>query len=184
MPSEFDAFKPPMDPSIQPGEYLEVSWEMFGELCRALAMRVSREYEPEMVVGIARAGVIPGAIIASLLNVDFYSMKISRREGGALVRDRPTVLSAAPLQARGRRVVLVDEVTTSGDTFRLAVAALRDVGAAEIRTAATFSRPQGYQPDVTALETGATVVFPWDRKVFDGEGWVINPRYEGVLDDE
>ena len=184
MSSQNDPFRRPLDPSIQQGEYLEVSWEMFGELCRALAMRVSREYEPEMVVGIARAGVIPGAIIASLLNVDFYSMKISRREGGERVRDRPAVLSAAPLQARGRRVVLVDEVTTSGDTFRLGIAALRDVGASEIRTAATFSRPQGYAPDVTALETGATVVFPWDRKIFDGEHWVINPRYEGVLDDE
>lgn len=184
MTSQSGPFQPPVDPRIQPGEYLEVSWEMFGELCRALAMRVSREYEPQMVVGIARAGVIPGAIIASLLNVDFYSMKISRREGGERVRERPAMLSDAPLQAQGRRVVLVDEITTSGDTFRLGLSALRDVGAVEIRTAATFSRPQGYQPDVTALETGATVVFPWDRKVFDGEEWVINPRYEGVLDDE
>lgn len=176
-----EEFQPPADPRIRPGEYMEVSWEMFGELCRALAMRLSREYEPEMVVGIARAGVIPGAIIASLLNLDFYSMKISRREGGERVRDRPAMLSDAPLQAQGRRVVLVDEITTSGDTLRLGISALRDVGAAEIRTAVTFSRPQGHQPDVMALETGATVVFPWDRKVFDGEQWVVNPRYKGVL---
>jgi hypothetical protein len=32
------------------------------------------------------------------------------------------------------------------------------------------------------LETDQTVVFPWDRKVFDGEDWVMNPRYEGVVE--
>lgn len=175
---------PPDSNSLVRGDqFMELSWEMFGELCRALAMRVARDYEPEMVVGIARAGVIPGAIIASLLNIDFYSMKISRWEGGERVRDRPAVLSAAPPQAEGKRVVLVDEITTSGDTFRLALAAVRDVRPTEIRTAATFVRPMGHKPDYHALETDQTVVFPWDRKVFDGESWVVNPRYEGVLEE-
>lgn len=172
---------PGSGPIVKEDQFLELSWEMFGELCRALAMRVAREYDPEMVVGIARAGVIPAAILASLLRVDFYSMKISRREGDEKVRDRPAVLSAAPPQARGKRVVLVDEISTSGDTLRLGLAALRDVQPAEIRTATTFVRPMGYKPDYFALETDQTVVFPWDRKVFDGEDWVVNPRYEGVL---
>ncbi len=173
----------PQDPLIREDEFLDLSWEMFGELCRALAMRVGREYEPEMVVGIARAGVIPGAILASILRVDFHSMKISRRDGAELVRERPAILSAAPAQARGKRVVLIDEVTTSGETFRLGLAALRDVGCAEIRTGAVFVRPRGYKPDFLALETDSTVVFPWDRKIFDGADWVVNPRYEGVIDD-
>ena len=34
---------------------LEVDWPFFGELCRALALRVAREYEPEIVLGIAKA---------------------------------------------------------------------------------------------------------------------------------
>jgi len=176
-------FPAPQDPRVRADEHLELSWEMFGELCRALAMRVAREYEPEVVVGIARAGVIPGAILASLLRVEFHSMKISRREGGERVRQRPAVLSAAPSQCAGRRVVLVDEITTSGDTLRLGLAALRDVGPGEIRTATTFVRPQGYKPDYFALETTANIIFPWDRKIFDGEAWVVNPRYEGILDE-
>lgn len=175
---------PGSDPRIRPDEFLEVSWEMFGELCRALAMKVAREHEPEMVVGIARAGVIPGAIIASLLRLDFYSMTISRRDhGGERVRDEPAVLSTAPLQAKGRRVVLVDEICTSGATLRLAISGLRDVGAREISTAASFVRPKGFRPDLWSLETDATLVFPWDRKVYKEGEWVLNPRYAGVIDD-
>ncbi len=174
---------PKSPPLVRRDEFLELSWEMFGELCRALAMKVSRGYDPEMIVGIARAGVIPAAVMASVLTKDFHSMKISRREGGERVRERPAVLSAAPPQAEGKHVLLVDEISSSGETFRLALAALRDVGAREIRTASVFVRPQGFAPDYSALETDATIIFPWDRKVFDGEAWVVNPIYEDVLDE-
>ena len=97
----------PYSPFGSPGpgtpthEFLEVSWEMFGELCRALALKVARDFSPEVVVGIARAGVIPAAVVASILRVDFYSMKISRKEGEEQVRERPAILSAAPRQVAG-----------------------------------------------------------------------------------
>ena len=158
-------------------ETLELSWEMFGELCRALALKVAGDYDPDVIVGVARAGVIPGAVVASILRKDFYSMKISRREGGE-VRARPSILSAAPSQARGKKVLIVDEITTSGETLRLALAAVRDVGPAEVRTATSFVRPQGFQPTYFALATDATVIYPWDLKVFEGGDLVVNPRYQ------
>jgi len=117
-----------------------------------------------------------------MLRLDFYSMKISRREGDE-VRERPAGLSAAPPQARGQRVLIVDEITTSGDTLRLALAAVRDVHPAEVRTATSFARSTGYQPDYTALALDANVIFPWDRKVFDGDDFVVNPRYANIIDD-
>ena len=177
---------PPIDPtapSLEPGETLDLSWEMFGELCRALAFRIHREYDPEIVLGIARAGVIPGAVVASILGVDFYSMTISRREGGERVRDRPAVLSAAPRRATDKRVLIVDEITSSGETLRLALAAARDVHSSEVRTATSFVRPSGYKPDYFALETGAEIIFPWDRKIVVGDELVVNPRYRGILDE-
>jgi hypoxanthine phosphoribosyltransferase len=166
-----------------PQEHIEVDWAMFGELCRALALKVARDYQPELIVGIARAGVIPAAVIATMLRLDFYSMKISRKEGDETVRERPEVFSAAPREVRGRRVLIVDEITTSGDTLRLALAAVRDVGPKEVRTATSFARNTGYQPDYSALTMDANVIFPWDRKVFDGDDFVVNPRYVGVIDD-
>lgn len=169
--------------SAQPADYMDVPWEMFGELCRALALRVARDYRPDLVVGIARAGVIPAAVVASILRLDFYSMKISRKEGPEQVRERPAVLSAAPPQAAGKRVLIVDEIATSGETLRLALAAVRDVRPAEVRTATSFARTRGYKPDYFALETDATIIFPWDRKIFQEGELVVNPRYASVLDE-
>jgi len=169
--------------SARPKQYFQISWEMFGELCRALALRVAREYEPEVVVGIARAGVVPAGVMASILRTDLYAMTISRRQGTEQVRERPEVLSAAPSHLRGKRVLIVDEITTSGDTLRLALAAVRDVGPAEVRTATCFVRPQEFRPDFFALETDQELIFPWDRKVFQEGELVVNPRYRDVLDE-
>ena len=37
----------------------EVEWPLFGELSRGLALKVAREYDPEIVVGIATAASCP-----------------------------------------------------------------------------------------------------------------------------
>jgi len=174
-------------PGNRPGpsvpEFMDLSWEMFGELCRALALRVARDFDPDLVVGIARAGVFPGAVVASVLRKDFFSLTISRKEGGEVVRDRPAVLSAAPLQCQGKKILLVDEITSSGDTMRLGLASVRDRGPSEVRTATCFARNAGYAPDYVALRTDATIIFPWDRKIFEGDELVVNPRYAGEVEE-
>ena len=176
-------FVPPGIPGMpepgagNPGQAFELSWELFGELCRALALRVYREYDPDLVVGIATAGVIPAAVIADILQVDFYSMKISRRSEGRQISEAPQLLSTAPVQAAGKRVLLVDEITTSGDTLRIALAALRDVVPAEIRTATCFCRPGAYMPDYHSLQTDDLIVFPWDRQIIEEGRFVVHPTY-------
>ncbi len=70
-----------MRPHAQSGPRgtLEVDWPFFGEICRALAMRVAKEYQPEIVLGIAKAGVIPGVVVASIMQCDFASMVVTRQ---------------------------------------------------------------------------------------------------------
>ncbi|HSM35326.1 MAG TPA: phosphoribosyltransferase family protein [Longimicrobiales bacterium] len=167
------------------GAALELTWEMFGELCRALALKVAgSDFRPEVVVGIAKAGVIPGAVISSILRADFFSLKVSRNPGLDLERmDRPEILSEAPLQARGRNVLLVDEICTSGETLRVAGNALRNVAPREVRTATSIVKVNGHRPDYFALETDAEVVFPWDRHVVNPDGALVpNPAYRDLLD--
>jgi hypoxanthine phosphoribosyltransferase len=60
-------------------EVLEIDWPLFGELCRGLALKIACEYDPELVLGIAKAGVVPGAVVASMLRRDFAAMSITRR---------------------------------------------------------------------------------------------------------
>ena len=63
------------NPSPGPRGVMEVDWPFFGEICRALALKVARVYEPEVVLGIAKAGVIPGAVVASILDLRYFATK-------------------------------------------------------------------------------------------------------------
>lgn len=158
-------------------EIFHVDWLLFGELSRALALKVARDFEPEIVIGIATAGVVPGAVVAAILDRPFRSMIVSRRYRAETIRDTPAVLGSAPAEVRGHRVLIVDETCDSGDTMRLAVAAVVNSGAAEVRTAVSF-RTGDYEPDYAALETAATIVLPWDREILvDGE-LLPNPKYQ------
>lgn len=169
--------KQSLDPALG---VLQVEWPLFGELSRALALRVSREYDPDIVVGVATAGVVPGAVIAAMLGKEFHSIVISRKFRADQVRETPAVFGAAPHEARAKRVLIVDETCDSGDTLRLAVASIVNAGAREVRTAVGF-RTGNYAPDFHALATESTIVLPWDREVIvDGE-LMPNPLYADVL---
>lgn len=159
---------------------LEIEWPFFGELSRGLALKVARAYDPELVIGIATAGVIPGAVIAAILGREFHSLVVSRRFHAPEARKTPEVFGSAPKDVRGRRVLIVDETCDSGDTMRLAISAVNEAGAAEVKTAVAI-RTGNYAPDFHAIATESTIILPWDREILiDGE-LRPNPLYADAL---
>jgi hypothetical protein len=139
---------------------LDVDWPFFGELCRGLALKVWHAYSPDLVVGVARAGVVPGAVVASMLRLDFASVTLRRIQEG----EAPALISRPTMSPRGKRVLLVDGTCDSGDTMRLALSVMKEEGAREVRTAVVF-RTGEYAPDFAAMEQAAEIVLPWDRDV-------------------
>jgi hypoxanthine phosphoribosyltransferase len=168
---------PKKKPARPAKDVFNVDWPLFGELSRALALKVAREYDPDLVVGIATAGVVPGAAVAAMLDRPFHSMLVSRRYQAETVRDTPAVFGAAPSEVRGKDVLIVDETCGSGDTLRLAIASVLAAGAADVRSAVSFKTGE-FQPDFFGLETESTIVLPWDKEIIvDGE-LLPNPKYE------
>jgi hypoxanthine phosphoribosyltransferase len=171
----------PRRTSIDPARgVLVVEWPLFGELSRGLALKVARAYDPVGVVGVATAGVVPGAVIAAMRGRDVPSILVSRKYHAETIRDTPAIFGEAPPQVLNRRVLLVDETCDGGDTFRLAISALQHAGAVEIRTAVCF-RTGSYEPDYQALATESAVVLPWDREVIVDGVLVQNPMYRELL---
>ena len=155
---------------------LEVDWPFFGELCRALALRVAREYQPEIVLGIAKAGVIPGVVVASILQCDFVSMVVTREEAGA----EPIVVSGPPSSIRGRRVLVVEETCDSGCTLKLGMNEVRGLRPAQAKSAVSFKTGE-FTPDFHAFETDNFIVLPWDREIIQAGELVVRPDYAARL---
>jgi len=155
---------------------LEVEWAFFGELCRSLALKVWKEYQPDLVVGIARAGVIPGAVTASMLRCDFASITLRRSAEG----EAPALISRPTQSPKGRRVLLMDATCASGDTMRLALSVMKEEGARTLRSAVAFKTGE-FPPDYFAMQTSSFIILPWDRDVIDEGEIVMRPDYEVAL---
>lgn len=153
-------------------DVMEIDWSFFGEVCRALALKVARDFDPEVVLGIAKAGVMPGVVVASILQREFASMVVTRKSA----RKEPVLVAGPPATIRGRRVLVVDETCESGSTLKLALSEVRLLQPADVRTAVSF-KTGPYLPDYHAFETDKFIILPWDREVVvDGE-LVPHPDY-------
>jgi len=164
----------PIPPSTR--GVLEIDWPLFGELCRALALKVAREYDPEIILGVAKAGVIPGVVIASILQRDFASIVVTRKAHDAL----PVLVTGPPPTVKGRRILIVDETCDSGHTLRLALSEVKGVKPAEVRTAVSF-KTGPYEPDFHSFETDKFIILPWDREVVQDGQLVTRPDYARYL---
>jgi hypoxanthine phosphoribosyltransferase len=153
-------------PPPSPRGVLEVDWPFFGELCRALALRVARDYEPEVVLGVAKAGVIPGVVVASILQCEFASMVVTRQESDA----NPVLVAGPPATIRSRRVLIVDETCESGQTLKLALNEVRALRPVDVRTA-----------DYSAFETEHFIILPWDREIIQNGELIMRPDYAARL---
>jgi uncharacterized protein len=159
-----------------PRGVMEVDWPFFGEICRALALRVAKEYQPDIVLGIAKAGVIPGVVVASIMQIDFASMTVTRQEAGA----QPMLVSGPPPSIRGRRVLVVDETCDTGSTMKLALSEVRALKPAEVKSAVSFKTGE-YSPDFHAFETDNFIILPWDREIIQGGEIIVRPDYAARL---
>ena len=168
--------RPPERARAQPRTVMEVDWPFFGELCRALALKVWHEYQPELVVGIARAGVIPGAVVASVLRTEFASITLRRTKEG----EAPSLISRPTQSPKSKRVLLVDGTCDGGDTMRLALSVMKEEGARTVKTAVAF-RTGNYQPDYAGMQTASVIILPWDRDVIEDGEIVMRPDYEEAL---
>lgn len=153
-----------------------MDWPFFGEICRALALRVAREYQPDIVLGIAKAGVIPGVVVASIMQTEFASLTVTRQAAGA----QPTLVSGPPASIRGKRVLVVDETCDTGSTMKLALSEVRALKPAEVKSAVSFKTGE-YSPDFHAFETENFIILPWDREIIQGGEIIVRPDYAARL---
>ncbi|HEY3316288.1 MAG TPA: phosphoribosyltransferase [Bacillota bacterium] len=159
-----------------------LTWDDVMRMCRELAERVQVEYDPDIILGIAKAGVIPGAILASMLRKEFYPIRLSRRVKDRVVREKPAVLVPVPDEVEGKIVLIVDEIAATGETLRLAVGEARKRQAKKVKTATLYVHTESWRPHWYALETENLIIQPWDFEVLVRGKWVIHPEYQDEID--
>ena len=156
----------------------EITWSRLGGFLIELTETISRDWRPEIVVGIAKGGLIPAVYISSAFQVDLFPIKLSSRHNEKIVYKEPVWFVYPTEIVRGKKVLLVDDISAAGRTLKIASEKLKNLGATEIRTATIAAHKESPRPAYVVLVTDALIVWPWDRDVLSEEGtWEINPEY-------
>jgi hypoxanthine phosphoribosyltransferase len=161
----------------RPKAVRELGWAAFGDVARVLAGKIALRFRPTVVVGVAKGGIFVGGAIAAALGADFYPVRIEKRRRDASPQPGDVVSELPALH--GKKVLVVDDVASTGATLARARALARKMGAKEVRTAVLVARPRGARPDFAALETDELVLFGWDYQL-DAGGGAVDPGDVGV----
>lgn len=110
----------------------------------------------DVVVGIARGGLVPASLVAHQLRVPLTVMRVNYRDDDHKPRsDEPRLLLPPDLDLGGKRILLVDDVSVSGATLRFAAGLLGN--AAHVTTLTL----KGQAEIVLFPEVRACVNWPW-----------------------
>jgi hypoxanthine phosphoribosyltransferase len=170
----------PYDYSTRQGIH-PVSWEDFHGICKALAVAVSR-FQPEIILPVGRGGYYPGTLLAHMLQVELYPVRVSRRVNDIVQHDSPQWLVEPPAWVSGRRALIVDEICGAGETITMVKGRVVELGAADIKSAVLYAHTWGVAvPDYIGLVTDALLLNPWDREILRDGKFHFHPEYVEAL---
>lgn len=158
-----------------------ISWNDFHGICQALAVAVAK-FELEIIIAIGRGGFYPGTLIAHMLQAEIYPVRFTRRLNDVILHKEPRWLLEPPALVQGERVLVVDEISSSGQTLRGAVQKLEEMGAAEVKTAVLYAHSWGVAiPDYIGIISDALLLNPWDREILVDGRFQFHSEYANAL---
>lgn len=143
-----------------------VSWATVMRLTHTLAVRIRKGgFRPDVVVAIARGGYVPARLLCDYLDLtDLSSIRIVHYTAGACRRQDAGLVEGLCRSLDGKNVLLVDDVSDTGDTLVLAREHLAELGADAVRIAVMHHKQTStVQPDFFAhrIIKWRWIIYPW-----------------------
>lgn len=143
-----------------------VSWGRINQLSRKIANSIRKAgFQPDIVVAVARGGYVPARQLCDLLDIyDLTSVRIMHYTSGAQQIEHARLVMPLAVDVSNKRILLVDDVTDSGDTLELAYQHITEHGAAAIKTAVLHHKqlstfiPDYYGQKITKWRW---LIYPW-----------------------
>ncbi|MBO8182405.1 MAG: phosphoribosyltransferase [Archaeoglobus sp.] len=141
------------------------SWKEIYEMCEELGRKIdSSGFKPDVIVAIARGGWVPARILCDVLDVrELYSVK-AEHWGRVATPGEAKLVQALNVDLSNKSVLLVDDVTDTGETCLIVKDHLSSLGAKEVRIAVLDHKSTSkFLPDyfVRKMEAWKWIVYPW-----------------------
>ena len=150
----------PLNPKAFP-----VSWDQFHRDARALAWRLSGFGPFDAMICVTRGGLVPAAIVARELGIRMIetvciaSYHDYKNQSGLQVI-KGIADAASGINHHGGKVLVVDDLVDTGNTFRVVREMLPNAHYATV-----YAKPQGrplVDTFITEVSQDTWIYFPWD----------------------
>ena len=148
-------------------DYEVPTWNQIYEMLLCQAQKIkTQNYRPDLIVAIARGGVVPARILSDLLetpNLNFIQIEFYTNIN--LTLQEPILKQTLTTNVTDKKTLLIDDIADTGKSLKLAKTHLQQQGAIEIKTATLYQKIQSLTtPDFYEKQTVNWVVFPRDIK--------------------
>jgi len=143
-----------------------MDWEQFYDLAEETARKIiDSGYRPDLVVGLARGGWVLSRVICDFLGVkDLVSLKVEHWGITATPDGKARLKFPFDIDLTNRRILVVDDITDTGQSMIVAIEYVESLNPAEVKTA-TLRHIEGseFTPDYYGEAiTWRWVIFPWN----------------------
>ena len=144
-----------------------LSWDRFETFIGSILNQVqSAGLQPDIVVGIAKGGLIPSVRLFHLLKAQHYGVISIKRNTNSQYfypRTTPQISWTQIPPSNFACALLVDDIVGSGETLDRARDTLSKHDSGIIKTASVVVNKNGrYRPDFFGCEIDDWVLFPWE----------------------
>ncbi|MEJ2508394.1 MAG: phosphoribosyltransferase [Gammaproteobacteria bacterium] len=155
-----------------------ISWTEVHRLCRRLAALVRDSgFRPDLIVAIGRGGYVPGRLLCDFLHLmGLAGVKVEHYTQGARREPQARVRYPLGIALQDLRVLVVDDVNDSGETFEVILSYLQSLQPRELRTAVMHDKAVShFRVDYRAkrIVTWRWLIYPW-AVVEDITGFIQN----------
>lgn len=144
-----------------------VSWDESEKLARILSHKILESgYKPDILIGIARGGLVPARMVCDfLLHNEVLSIRTEHWTTASKL-EKARIKFSLPEEADifGKKILVVDDVADTGDSFSVILEYLKEKKPDEIRTAALHYKITSHiVPDYWGekLEEWNWIIYPW-----------------------
>lgn len=148
-------------------QYHKLSWtDLAKDTHQAVSMLSDTTIDK--IVSISRGGSVVSRIVSDLLDCQISHIVISSYTGSTK-QSKPAVCEVPAVSLTGQTILLVDEVSDSGDTFEHAISFLQHLSPRTIVTLAPYIKLRTrFTPDCYAKSIDGWIIFPYDlRETYD-----------------
>jgi len=143
-----------------------MDWGLFYDLSKEVAKKVNTSgYKPDLIIGLARGGWVLARVLCDLVGVkDLVSLKVEHWGVTATPDGKAKLKYPFDIDLTGKRVLVVDDITDTGESMHIAVDYIQSLKPSEIKTVALrHIAGSKFVPDYFAEEIAwRWVIFPWN----------------------